>query len=102
MWMSSDAARHLRSTPLFEHPACARDQYLHGATRRRTDSTNPERKVSTSRSKATRWASRGYDPAFGRKLPQATIDRVLPLSQFSEAFEMQESGKTRGKLVFAI
>ena len=33
---------------------------------------------------------------------EATIDRVLPLSQFKEAFEMQESGKTRGKLVFAI
>ena len=33
---------------------------------------------------------------------EATIDRVLPLAQFKEAFEMQESGKTRGKLVFAI
>jgi len=27
---------------------------------------------------------------------------VLPLSQFKEAFEMQQSRKTRGKLIFAI
>jgi alcohol dehydrogenase len=33
---------------------------------------------------------------------RATIDRVLPLSEWKTAFEMQESGKTRGKLVLAI